>query len=118
MGAVTKENKPRLELTSNPIYAIINFMELRNYIGRTFNITYRPATAPDGSKNKDGEIFTYRIAVDSPFKNLTNGEEYAGFAAKDAAGSWHRFRWDRILKMIPISDEIPRKSLDLTPQTG
>jgi len=105
-------------LTSDPNCVTIRFMEVRNYIGRTFNVTYRPATAPDGSKNKDGEIFSYRIAVDSPFKNLTNGEAYAGFAAKDIQGGWHRFRWDRILKMIPIVDEIPKKSLDLNAQAG
>ena len=92
--------------------------QMKNYIGRTFNITYRPETAPDGSKNIDGEIFSYRIAVDSPFKNLSRGEDYAGFAAKDANDNWHRFRWDRILKMIPISDEIPNKTVDTQPQVG
>ena len=104
-------------MTKDPEPVKIDF-QMKNYIGRTFNITYRPETAPDGSKNIDGEIFSYRIAVDSPFKNLSRGEDYAGFAATDANDNWHRFRWDRILKMIPISDEIPNKTVDIQPQVG
>tara|TARA_R110002096_G_C14096254_1_gene678302 strand:- start:220 stop:444 length:225 start_codon:yes stop_codon:yes gene_type:complete len=65
-----------------------------------FTIFYRPAQH-QGQENIKGLTYKYRIELDEPFANITNGEQFAGIGGKCLeTGDYKRFRMDRITSMV------------------
>jgi len=87
--------KPTSEgLTSNQI-SYNNFV-----MSEKFTIFYRPAQH-EGQDNVNGNTYQYKIKLDIPFSNMTNGEQFAGIGGECVeTGEYKRFRMDRITSMI------------------
>ena len=65
-----------------------------------FTIFYRPAQH-EGQENINSHTYKYRIELDEPFANITNGESFAGIGGKCLeTGDYKRFRMDRITSLI------------------
>ena len=88
--------KPTSEgLTSLIRYPIIFFV-----MSEKFTIFYRPAQH-EGQDNVNGNTYQYKIKLDIPFSNMTNGEQFAGIGGECVeTGEYKRFRMDRITSMI------------------
>ena len=65
-----------------------------------FTIYYRPAQH-EGQDNINSTTYKYRVKLDEPFSNMTNGEPFAGIGGECIeTGKYKRFRMDRISSMI------------------
>ncbi len=70
-----------------------------------FEIYYRPAQH-DGVKNQENYMHSYKIELDEPFANRTNGETFAGIGGKCMeTGDYKRFRMDRVEGMWPMDQK-------------
>ncbi len=67
-----------------------------------FTIYYRPFKH-EGKENVNETTHRYRVKLDEPFSNMTNGEPFAGIGGECIeTGKYKRFRMDRITSMIKV----------------
>ena len=62
----------------------------------------------DGRENKEHTAYVYNVRLKDGFNNMNSGEYFAGLQAEivDAFGNviqHKRFRWDRIISIVPGS---------------
>ena len=74
-----------------------------------FEIYYRPAIH-HGKENKNNDLIVYRIELDEPFENRTEGEKFSGIGGTcTRTGEYKRFRMDRVVTMRHSEEGMPKK---------
>ena len=71
---------------------------MQNTSEYTYTIRYKGKT--HNGKPNDA-VNTYVATFDSPFKNVERDEAFSGITGRTAEGQIRRFRFDRVVSVVP-----------------